>query len=136
MENTSYEVELGKDAVVQVDLHGEAITSLKQAKNEVLNQYFTVDGNTLTLSSDYLSRLGAGRWTFVLTTQGGSIAFSISIVGPASSSSEAPVGPSSETPSEDKGNSGCGGAIIGSSLAAFAALSGVALLAFKRKKKE
>lgn len=136
MENTSYEVELGKDAVVQVDLHGEAITSLKQAKNEVLNQYFTVDGNTLTLSSDYLSRLGAGRWTFVLTTQGGSIAFSISIVGPASSSSEAPVGPSSETPSEDKGNSGCGGEIIGSSLAAFAALSGVALLAFKRKKKE
>lgn len=60
-----------------------------------------------------------------------------------SSTSEAPVTPSSsiapsssETPAPDKGNKGgCGGAIVGTSVAALAALAGVSVLALKRRKK-
>lgn len=139
MAQTTYEVALGEDAAIEVDLHGEAITSLKQAKNEVLNQYFSVEGNVLTLSKDYLSRLGAGRWAFVLTTQGGSIGFTLSLVDPSASSKENPStsAPSSE-PGKPEGENkgGCGGEIVGASLTAGIALAGVSFLAVKRKKKD
>ena len=140
MAENSFEVNLGEDATIPVNLYGEAITTLKQGKNEVLNQYYSVDGDTLTLSKDYLAKLGAGRWNFVLTTAGGSVGFVVSVVDSASSeapvtSSETASASSSEPAKPDSGSKGgCGGEIIGTSLVALAALAGVGVIALKRRK--
>lgn len=138
METTTYDVKLGEACTVNVNLGGEAITSLKQAKNEVLSQYYTVDGNSLTISKDYLAKLGAGRWNFTLTTAGGTVGFVIGVTdsNPSSSTdtseSKEPTGTDDNKPSSN----GCGGSIIGTSVAAVAALGaviGVALVKLKKK---
>ncbi len=139
MSEKSFEVKLGQDVTIPVNLYGEAITTLKQGKNEVLNQYYSVDGDTLTLSKEYLSKLGAGRWNFVLTTAGGSVGFVVSVVGDSATTSEITSETKPDT-SSDKGSTdtsskgGCGGEIIGTSIVAVTALAAVGVLALKRKK--
>jgi hypothetical protein len=128
-----YDVNLGEDAVVEVELHGEAITSLRQAKNELLAQYYSVDGNELTIFNDYLKKLGTGRWSFVLTTAGGSCGFTLNVI---EASAEESSSGETATSSDDGGSGGCGGSIAGTAVVGAVALAGAVLLGVRHRKKQ
>ena len=131
IENNVIDATLGEDVTIDFNLYGEQVTSIKQAVNELLSQYYTVDGNKVTISKDYLEKLGEGRWTFILTTEGGSVGFTISLTKKAETPSTSTSEPTTSNV-ETKG--GCGGAIVGSSIAAVVALAGLSVVAIKRKK--
>ncbi len=136
METTTYTVNEGEDLVVTVDTHGEVISELRQANNAVLPQYYELDGTSLTISKDYLATLGEGRWYFVLTTPGGTVSFTVSIVTESASSEESSVTPTPSSSEGGKTNKGCGGSIVASAIVGGVALLGAGIIAFSRKKHE
>ena len=134
IENNVIDAKLGEDVTIEFNLYGEQVTSIKQAVDELLSQYYVVDGNKVTISKDYLERLGEGRWNFVLITDGGSVGFVISLTNESGSSSTPSEDSSTSSNEESKG--GCGGAIVGSTIAASVTLLGLGLVAFRRKKED
>lgn len=133
MVRTDYTVNLGEDLTVECDLHGELLTELRQAANPILPQYYELDGTRITISKDYLQTLGVGRWNFIIATAGGTVGFRVSIVDPSAQPDD-PVTPTPD-PKEDDKKKGCGGAIIGTAIASAIALTGVVVIASKKKRK-
>ena len=129
MEQTAYTVKEGEDLTVKVNTYGERITSLKMGAHEVLQKYFDLNGDTLTISKEYLSTLGEGTFNFVLTTNGGSVGFRVTI----QKEGQSPA--SSEGEGEKTGGNGCGGVIAGT-FGAVLVLGGIASALEKKKKKE
>ena len=130
-----YTVDKGSDLVVEVDTHGEAITSLRMGANEILPQYYEIDGTTLTIQAEGLASFGTGRMNFILTTPGGTVGFIVTIVDPSvTPETSTPTSTSSAEPAPSGG--GCGGSIAAASIVSIIALSGVALLAFRKRKEK
>lgn len=131
MANTEYRFE-GEDLTVDVSLFGEAVTELKQAANVLLSKHYTVEGDKLVISKDFLSTLSEGRKAFLISTAGGSKMFYVTI--PAQKVEEekpAPdVDPGEQNPPVDDAN-GCNGSITASLAVLLAASLGVYVL--KRK---
>ena len=133
MENKIYEVQEGEDLVINCNTHGEAITSFRHGAEEVLPQYYEVNGNDITISKDYLATLGNDKQYFIIQTAGGSVSFAITVLKEGGSTPDpTPVDPEPEpTPAK----SGCGGSIIATSaLLSTLALAGVVLISIKKRK--
>ena len=134
MESTEFTYVAGEDLTVPVSLYGEAVTELKQAATVLLTKYYTVEGDQVIISNEFLSNLSAGRKAFLLTTAGGNVMFYVTV--PAAKE-ETPEPTPEPTPENGNGteeapeSSGCSGSVV-ASFGAIAILSlGVVLL--KRK---
>ena len=138
METKAYEVREGEDLVIECDTHGEAITSFKRGAEEVLPQYYEVDGIKITISKDYLATLGYAKQYFIIATKGGSVSFTVTVLEdkPQEGSETEPVTPSdSSSEQQPAKKGGCGGSIIATSaLLSIVALMGVGLVSIKRRK--
>lgn len=145
MTTTAYKSDAKEDLVIEANLGGEAITSISVGKNEVLTKYYSLDGNKITISKDYLATLNVGKTNFILSTAGGSVSFSITITSAGTSSSESTTTSSQTSTTSQGGTSnsgtsggsgssgGCGGAIAGTAAVSALALVGVVVLYKKRK---
>lgn len=131
MENTEYTYVPGQDLEVNVSLYGEAVTELKQAANVLLTKHYTVEGDKVIISNDFLSGVTPGRKAFVITTAGGNVMFYVTIADNSEPTPNEPTPnePTPETPQPEE--SGCGGSIV-ASIGSIAILS-LGVLLLKRK---
>ena len=137
METKVYEVNEGEDLVITCDTHGEAITSFRRGAEEVLPQYYEVNGNEITISKDYLATLGHDKQYFIIQTAGGSVSFTITVLGGGSEPVDPGTSEDSETPEEKPAKKGCGGSVIAvSAIASIATLAGAILLISKKRKQK
>jgi hypothetical protein len=133
MENKAYQVQEGQDLVINCDTHGEAITSFRRGAEEVLPQYYEVNGNEITISKDYLATLGYDKQYFIIQTAGGSVSFTITVVREGGE----PVDPGTSENPETPAKKGCGGSVIAASvIVSSLTLAGAALLILRRKKEK
>ena len=136
MANTEYRYE-GNDLEVEVSLFGEAVTELKQAATVLLSKYYTVEGDKVIISKDFLSTLSEGRKAFLISTAGGSKMFYVTIPSQKTEDPTPPVGgdqtpdvnPGDQNPSEEP--KGCNGSITAS--LAVLLVASVGVYALKRK---
>lgn len=133
MENKAYQVQEGQDLVINCDTHGEAITSFRRGAEEVLPQYYEVNGNEITISKDYLATLGYDKQYFIIQTAGGSVSFTITVVKEGGE----PVDPGTSENPETPAKKGCGGSVIAASaIVSTITLVGAALLISKKRKEK
>lgn len=132
MENTEYSYVSGQDLSVDVALYGEAVSEVKQAATVLLSKYYTVEGDKVVISKDFLSTLSAGRKAFVISTAGGNVMFYVTIPAAEQPTPEpSPTDPAPGQTTPDDSSSGCGGAIA-ASIGSLAILS-LGVLLLKRK---
>lgn len=141
IEVNEYTFEEDKDVEVNVSLFGEQITSLKQGANEVLSKYYSVEGDKVIISKEYVKTIvnsTTPRKTFILTTAGGSVSFFINAKVEQQETSEQEKSEQqseevkqSETTAEEKPQKGCKGEATASLLSLMTILGLV--LSKKRK---
>ena len=135
MEVKDYTFVDGQDLVVTCDTHGEAITSFRQGANEVLPQYYEVDGNQITISKDYLATLNGGKQYFIIQTAGGTVSFAITINKSSGGNTPAPQPEQGGEEQPAPAKKGCGGSVIAASaLLSIVSLTGAVLVLRKKRK--
>ncbi len=142
MEETELVYTKGEDLEVPVSLFGEAVTQFKQAANEVMSKYFQQEGDKIIISSEYLDTFQVGsRKMFIITTEGGSVSFYITMPEekqPEGNTTVAPTTTASNTttkeeqPIEKPETKGCKGTII-ASFGLFAIIGSIAFVSYKKK---
>jgi len=113
----SYEVIKGNDAALGLNLNGQTLTTVKVDNVVVAAEMYSFENNILTFKKDYISSLSVADHTVLIATAGGEATAKLIV-------------------KEEAKKGGCGGEIIGSSIAVFAiSLFGLAVFTKKRKEK-
>lgn len=130
--DTEKEFEEGKTSgtvVFNLDTHNESLKSVTVNGEKLASTNYSFANNKLTLKNAYLKTLAAGDYTVIATTDGGSVTWTLHIVGQGNPGGDSEGG---DTPTKK----GCGGSIVAASaVLSIISLAGIAFASFKKKEK-
>jgi len=109
-------------ATFNVDLHGENLVSITCDGNALSTANYTLDENKLVLNNAFCNSLTVGQHSVVLTTEGGSVTWTLDVVS------------NGDDPEPEPKKGGCGSSVIASSIAvAILSISGIGLVLRKKE---
>ncbi|MCQ3035520.1 MAG: hypothetical protein MJ248_04840 [Bacilli bacterium] len=130
--DTEKEFEEGKTSgtvVFNLDTHNESLKSVTVNGEKLASTNYSYANNKLTLKNAYLKTLAAGDYTVIATTDGGSVTWTLHVIGQGGPTDDSQGG-NEEQPTKK----GCGGSIVAASaILSVISLAGIAFASFKKK---